>query len=139
MVKDVQQAVPGYGSQVRRPLNRDVGIKESALKMSTWVTIDKLSTGKARRTALPLENPLFFVYNPSTATKRAENAQNTDTNGLYEKFSRIPEHFSQLLTLLAGKQPRFPTRGCNLRPTSCRLCTPPRPLHNFLVLSVGRS
>ena len=69
--------------KVSGPLNRDVRIKESALKMTKRATSGRLSTGNARRTALPLEKPLFFGYNPSTATKRAQNARKSTENGPY--------------------------------------------------------
>ena len=100
-------------------MNADVGIKESALKMSTRVTIDKLSTGKARRTALPLEKPLFFVYNPSTATKRARNAQKTDTNGLYGKVFANFRTFFQIIDLAGRKTAKISNKG--LQPTTHKL------------------
>ena len=69
--------------KVRRPVNADVRIKESTLEMTKRATSGKISTGDAQRAALPLEKPLFFGYNHSTATKRAENARKTGEYGPY--------------------------------------------------------
>ena len=111
MVKDVQQAVPGYGSQVRRPLNRDVGIKESALKMTKRIINGKLSTGDARKAALPLEKPLFFAYNHSMATKRAKNARKTGEYGPYGPVFAISRTFSETIDLTGPKTAKISNNG----------------------------
>ena len=134
------KGVQGTLHKVSGPLTPDVRIKESALKMTTRVTSGNLSTGNARRE--PPYRAKNRYFSATTLLRRQNGLEMREKPiqmGYSEEFSRISEHFFQLLTFLAGKQPRFRTRGCNLRPTSCRLCTPPRPLHTDLVLSVGRS
>ena len=114
-------------------LNPDVGIKESALKMSTRVTIDKLSTGKARRTALPLKNPMFFVYNPSTATKRAENARKTDKNGLYGNASAISRTFFRTMDLTGRKTAKISNNRFQATTHKLSHCDGLRTLQSFIV------
>ena len=70
-------------------LTPDVRIKESALKMSKRVISGKVFTGSAHETTLPHDKPQFFVYNPSTATKRANMREIQKKMGLTAKFSRF--------------------------------------------------
>ena len=81
-------------------------------------------------------------YFSATARLQRQNMpkmrENQKKMGLTAKFSPIFAHFFHLQTLRAGKQPRISTMGSNLRPTTCRLCTPYRSLHTVMVQSVGR-
>ena len=80
----------------------------------------------------------FLLTSPLRRQNMPKMRENPKKMGLTAKFSRFSEHFSDLQTLRAGKQPRISTMGSNLRPTTCRLCTPYRSLHTYLVQSVGR-
>ena len=81
-------------------------------------------------------------YFSATAALQRQNMpkmrENPKKMGLMAKFSPFFAHFPDLQTLRAGKQPRISTMGSNLRPTTCRLCTPYRSLLTYLVQSVGR-
>ena len=71
----------------------------------------KISTGDAQRTALPLEKSLFFVYNPSTATKRARNARETEESGPYGPVFAIFRTFSKPMDLTGPKTAKISNKG----------------------------
>ena len=119
--------------KVSGPLNRDVRIKESALKMTKRATSGRLSTGNARRTALPLEKPLFFGYNPSTATKRAENARKTNKNGLYGKASAISRTFFRTMDLTGRKTAKISNNRFQATTHKLSHCDGLRTLQSFIV------
>ena len=102
-------------------VNADVRIKESALKMSKRTTSGKLSTGNARRAALPLEKPLFSATTPLWRQNGLKMRVKPIKMGFTERLPRFLEHFTKLWTLRAGKQPRIRTRRSTLRRTTCRL------------------
>ena len=105
--------------KVRRPENADVRIKESALKMTKRVISGKVSTGSAHEATLPHEKPLFFVYNPSTATKYAENARNTEEYGPYGQVFAISMTFFRTMNLTGQKTAKISNKG--LQPTTHKL------------------
>ena len=84
------------------------------------------------------KNRYFSATDPLRRQNMLKMHEKQKKMGLTANFSPIIGHFPDLQTLRAGKQPRIPTRGSNLRPTTGRLCTPPRSLHTYLVQSVGR-
>ena len=106
--------------------------------MSKRAISGKITTRDAHETALQPEKPLFLLTSPLRRQNMPKMRENPKKIGLTAKFLRFSEHFFDLQTLRAGKQPRISTMGSNLRPTTCRLCTPYRSLHTYLVQSVGR-
>ena len=100
-------------------LNRDVRIKESALKMTKRVISGKVSTGSAHGATLPHEKPLFFVYNPSTATKYAENAHETEANGPYGQLSAVSMTILRSMNLTGRKTAKNSNKG--FQPTTHKL------------------
>ena len=108
-------------------LNPDVRIKESALKMTKRVISGKVSTGSAHEATLPHEKPLFFVYNPSTATKRSKNARNTEENGPYGQVFAISMTFIRTMNLTGPKTAKISNKG--LQPTTHKLSA----MHNELL------
>ena len=92
-------------------LNPDVRIKESALRMTKRAISGKISTGDAQRAALPLEKPLLFVYNHSTATKRARNARKTEESGPYGPVFAISRTFSKPIDLTGPKTAKISNKG----------------------------
>ena len=111
----------------RLSLTRDVRIKESALKMTKRVISGKVSTGSAHEATLPHEKPLFFVYNPSTATKRSKNARNTEENGPYGQVFAISMTFFRTMNLTGPKTAKISNKG--LQPTTHKLSA----MHNELL------
>ena len=79
--------------------------------MTKRATSGKLSTGDAQRAALPLEKPLFFGYNHSTATKRAENARKTGEYGPYGPVFAISRTFSETMDLTGLKTAENSNKG----------------------------
>ena len=114
-------------------LTRDVRIKESTLEMTTRATSGKLSTGNARRTARPLEKPIFFGYKPSTAKKRAENARKTDKNGLYGKDSAISRTFFRTMNLTGRKTAKISNNRFQATTHKLSHCDGLRTLQSFIV------
>ena len=104
---------------VRRPVNHNVRIKESTLEMTKRVISGKVSTGSAHEATLPHDKPLFFVYNPSTATKYAENARNTEENGPYGQVFAISMTFFRTMNLTGQKTAKISNKG--LQPTTHKL------------------
>ena len=95
-------------------LNPDVRIKESALRMTKRAISGKISTGDAQRAALPLEKPLLFVYNHSTATNRAENARKTEESGPYGPVFAISRTFSKPMNLTGPKTAKNSNKAFHL-------------------------
>ena len=57
----------------------------------------------AQEAALQPEKPLLFGYNPSTATKYAENARKTEENGPYGQVFAIFRTFFRSTKLIGRK------------------------------------
>ena len=79
--------------------------------MTKRAAIGKTITRKARRSALLPEKPLFFGYNPPTATNYAENAPKTEENGPYGQFSAISMTFFRTTNLTGPKTAKILNNG----------------------------
>ena len=110
-MKNSNKALLGTRHKVSGPQNADVRIKESALRMTKRAISGKISTGDAQRAALPLEKPLLFVYNHSTATKRARNARKTEESGPYGPVFAISRTFSKPMNLTGPKTAKISNKG----------------------------
>ena len=95
--------------------------------MTKRVISGKVSTGSAHEATLPHEKPLFFVYNPSTATKRSKNARNTEENGPYGQVFAISMTFFRTMNLTGPKTAKISNKG--LQPTTHKLSA----MHNELL------
>ena len=87
--------------------------------MTKRATNGKTITRKARRSALLPEKPLFFGYNPSTATNYAENALQSEENGPYGQFSEISMTFLRSMNLTGRKTAKNSNKG--FQPTTHKL------------------
>ena len=87
--------------------------------MTKRAAIGKTISWKTRRATLCLEKPLFFGYNPSTATKYAENARKSEENGPYGQFSEISMTFLRSMNLTGRKTAKNSNKG--FQPTTHKL------------------
>ena len=65
----------------------------------------------AHETALQPEKPLFFGYNPSIATKYAENARKSEENGSYGQVFAISTTFFRTTNLTGPKTAKILNNG----------------------------
>ena len=79
--------------------------------MTKRATNGKTITRKARRSALLPEKPLFFGYNPSTATNYAENALQSEENGPYGQVFAISTMFFRTTNLTGPKTAKILNNG----------------------------
>ena len=70
----------------------------------------------AHETALQPEKPLLFGYRPSTATKYAENARETEENGPYGQVFAIFRTFFRSTKLIGRKTAKNSNKG--VQPTT---------------------
>ena len=70
----------------------------------------------AHETALQPEKPLLFGYRPSTATKYAENARETEENGPYGQVFAISTPFFRSTNLTGWKTAKNSNKG--VQPTT---------------------
>ena len=73
----------------------------------------------AHETALQPEKPLFFGYNPSTATNYAENARKSEGNGPYGQAFAISMTFLSSMNLTGRKTAKNSNKG--FQPTTHKL------------------
>ena len=95
--------------------------------MTKRAAIGKTISWKTRRATLCLEKPLFFGYNPSTATKYAENARKSEENGPYGQVFAISTMFFRITNLTGPKTAKISNKG--LQPTTHKLSA----MHNELL------
>ena len=87
--------------------------------MTKRATIGETIMRKTRRATLCLGKPLFFGYNPSTATNYAENARKSEENGPYGQFSEISMTFLRSMNLTGRKTAKNSNKG--FQPTTHKL------------------
>ena len=87
--------------------------------MTKRAAIGKLTMRDAHGTALCHQKPLFSGYNPSTATKYAENARKSEENGPYGQFSEISMTFLRSMNLTGRKTAKNSNKG--FQPTTHKL------------------
>ena len=79
----------------------------------------KTITRKTRRTTLCLEKPLFSGYNPSSTTKYAENARETEEIEVYGPVFAISRTFFRNMNLTGRKTAKNSNKG--FQPTTHKL------------------
>ena len=87
--------------------------------MTKRAAIGETIMRKTRRATLCLEKPLFFGYNPSTATKYAENARKSEENGPYGQLSAISMIFLRSMNPTGRKTAKNSNKG--FQPTTHKL------------------
>ena len=106
--------------------------------MTKRAAIGKTITRKTRRATLCLGKPLFFGYNPSTATNYAENARKSEENGPYGQLFAISTTFFRNMNLMGRKTAKILNNGLLGTTHKLSLCTPLRTLLSYRVQRVGR-
>ena len=79
--------------------------------MTKRATNGKTIMRKARRSALLPEKPLFFGYNPSTATNYAENALQSEENGPYGQVFALSTMLFRTTNLTGPKTAKILNNG----------------------------
>ena len=79
--------------------------------MTKRATIGETIMRKTRRATLCLGKPLFFGYNPSTATNYAENALQSEENGPYGQVFAISTTFFRTTNLTGQKTAKILNNG----------------------------
>ena len=87
--------------------------------MTKRAAIGKTISRKTRKATLCLGKPLFSVYNPSTATKYAENAHETEENGPYGQLSAVSMTILRSMNLTGRKTAKNSNKG--FQPTTHKL------------------
>ena len=87
--------------------------------MTKRATNGKTIMRKARRSALLPEKPLFFGYNPSTATNYAENALQSEENGPYGQVFALSTMLFRTTNLTGPKTAKILNKG--FQPTTHKL------------------
>ena len=87
--------------------------------MTKRAAIGKTIMRKTRKATLCLGKPLFSVYNPSTATKYAKNAHETEGNRPYGQVFAISTTFFRTINLTGRKTAKNSNKG--FQPTTHKL------------------
>ena len=87
--------------------------------MTKRAAIGETIMRKTRRATLCLGKPLFFGYNPSTATNYAENARKSEGNGPYGQAFAISMTFLRSMNLTGRKTAKNSNKG--FQPTTHKL------------------